>query len=337
MRSVFGAPIILVLLAFFAPKCESVGFAPELYCGLENCYEVLDFNREDFDKQKLAKAYRRQARKHHPDKAKNKEEKLLAEERFRAVATAYEILKDEESRTTYDYYLDHPDERLYNYYQYYRLRVAPKVDVRVVIVGTILLISLFQYLSAKHKFSEAIEYATSVGKFRNMAIKDGIDKGVLEMDRNGKLKKTKGVDNDAIIKQIIIDNLDVTGGYKKESIYDTLAWHTVLFPFTIFRYAQWTVIWYWRFAVKNEEYDEKAKLYLIRKYLGVPQIEFDQRFTDADIDEMLERECWIKANCAVYKAERDAADLEKMAQSGRYKRYKRYMKNAGTISFVDED
>lgn len=30
------------------------------------------------------------------------------------------------------------------------------------------------------------------------------------MDRNGKLKKTKGVDNDAVIKQIIIDNLDVT-------------------------------------------------------------------------------------------------------------------------------
>lgn len=62
-----------------------------------------------------------------------------------------------------------------------------------------------------------------------------------------------------------------------------------------------------------------------------------QRFTDADIDEMLERECWIKANCVAYKTERDAADQERMAQSGKYKRYKRYMKNAGTISFVDED
>lgn len=170
-----------------------------------------------------------------------------------------------------------------------------------------------------------------------MAIKDGIDKGLLEMDRNGKLKKNKGVDNDEVIKQIIIDNLDVTGGYKRESIYDTLAWHTIIFPLTIFRYIKWTALWYWRFAIQKEEYDDDAKLYLIRKYIGVSQMEFDQKYTDEDIDDLFERECWLKRNCATWKAERDAAEQEKMAQSGRYKRYKRYMKNAGTISFVDED
>lgn len=335
MHSILGLPA-LVLLLFFVQKCESVGFAPELYCGLENCYDVLEINREEFDKQKLSKAYRALARKHHPDRVKNKEEKLLAEERFRVIATAYETLKDEEAKTTYDYYLDHPDQRFYNYYQYYRLRVAPKVDVRIVIVGTILVISLFQYLSAKHKFSEAIEYATGVGKFRNMAIKDGIDKGLLEMDKNGKLKKTKGVDNDAVIKQIIIDNLDVTGGYKKESLYDTLAWHTIIFPVTIVKYIKWNADWFWRFSIKKEELDDEAKMYLIRKYLGVSQLEFDQRYND-DIDELFEQECWIRPNCEKWKAEKDAAEQEKMAQSGRYKRYKRYMKNAGTISFVDEE
>ncbi|EGT44601.1 hypothetical protein CAEBREN_30003 [Caenorhabditis brenneri] len=169
-----------------------------------------------------------------------------------------------------------------------------------------------------------------------MAIKDGIDKGLLEMDRNGKLKKTKGVDNDAIIKQIIIDNLDVTGGYKKESLYETLAWHTIVFPVTICRYIKWNIQWYWRFSVQKEELDDEAKLYLIRRYLGVSQLEFDQRY-EADIDNLFERECWIKENCLVWKAEKDAAEQEKMAQSGRYKRYKRYMKNAGTISFVDEE
>uniref|UniRef100_A0A1I7UCX2 Phage protein n=1 Tax=Caenorhabditis tropicalis TaxID=1561998 RepID=A0A1I7UCX2_9PELO len=75
----------------------------------------------------------------------------------------------------------------------------------------------------------------------------------------------------------------------------------------------------------------------MRKYLGVSQLEFDQRFTDVDIDDLFERECWIKSNCEVWKTEREAAEQEKMAQSGRYKRYKRYMKNAGTISFVDEE
>lgn len=30
---------------------------------------------------------------------------------FRLIATAYETLKDEQTRTDYDYYLDHPEER----------------------------------------------------------------------------------------------------------------------------------------------------------------------------------------------------------------------------------
>lgn len=132
MRSAIAAPILFLLVSFFVQECESVGFAPELYCGLENCYDgesklswrsenvktinafiftVLEVNREEFDKQKLAKAYRALARKHHPDRVKNKEEKLLAEERFRVIATAYETLKDDEAKTNYDYYLDHPDQR----------------------------------------------------------------------------------------------------------------------------------------------------------------------------------------------------------------------------------
>lgn len=86
------------------------------------------------------------------------EEKTKAEARFRVIATAYETLKDDQIKEEYDYYLDHPEERFplllilfvplffrfYNYYQYYRRRMAPKVDVRLVIIGTILLISVFQ-------------------------------------------------------------------------------------------------------------------------------------------------------------------------------------------------
>ncbi|CAI5448581.1 unnamed protein product [Caenorhabditis angaria] len=330
------AASLLLLLAIVPEKVESVGFAPELYCGLENCYDVLEINREEFDKSKLAKIYRSLAKKHHPDRFKEQDKKLEAETRFRVIATAYETLKDEEARTSYDYYLDHPEERFYNYYQYYRLRVAPKVDVRLVIVGTILLISLFQFLSAKHKFAEAIEYATTVGKYRNMAMNMGIERGLLEIDNKGKLKKVKGRDNDAVIKEIIIENLDVTGGYKKESIYDTFAWHCIIFPVTSVKYLHWLGIWYWRFTIKREEYDEEAKLHLIRKFMGISQGEFE-RLSDFEIDTLLERKCWLKENFVIWKAEKEAEEQEKLAQSGKYKRYKRYMKNVGTISFVDED
>lgn len=36
----------------------------------------------------------------------------------------------------------------------------------------------FQYFSAKQKYSEALSYAMTVGKFRNMAITLGVERGV---------------------------------------------------------------------------------------------------------------------------------------------------------------
>lgn len=40
--------------------------------------------------------------------------------------------------------LDHPEEYYQHYYAYYRRRLTPKVDVRVVILVTICAISIFQ-------------------------------------------------------------------------------------------------------------------------------------------------------------------------------------------------
>ena len=60
----------------------------------------------------------------------------------------YEILKDDESRTDYDYMLDNPDEFYSHYYRYYRRRMAPKVDIRIVLAVTISIISGIQYFTS---------------------------------------------------------------------------------------------------------------------------------------------------------------------------------------------
>lgn len=65
----------------------------------------------------------------------------------------YEILKDEESRADYDYMLDHPEEVYSHYYRYYRRRVAPKVDVRLVIAVSISIISAIQYFTSWQRYS----------------------------------------------------------------------------------------------------------------------------------------------------------------------------------------
>ena len=58
------------------------------------------------------------------------------------------MLKDDESREEYNYMLDHPEEMWRNYYTYYRRRMAPKVDVRIVLIVTISIISGIQVRSS---------------------------------------------------------------------------------------------------------------------------------------------------------------------------------------------
>jgi curved DNA-binding protein CbpA len=50
----------------------------------------------------IKKAYRNLAKTHHPDKAKSPEEKAKLEDLFAAITTAYNILKDDEQRKSYD-------------------------------------------------------------------------------------------------------------------------------------------------------------------------------------------------------------------------------------------
>lgn len=57
----------------------------------------------------------------------------------------YDILRDDEAREDYDYMLDHPEQFYQNVYRAWRRRMAPHVDVRIVLAVTISLISLIQY------------------------------------------------------------------------------------------------------------------------------------------------------------------------------------------------
>ncbi|MCP4360774.1 MAG: molecular chaperone DnaJ [Chloroflexi bacterium] len=62
-------------------------------------YEVLGVNR-NASQDEIKKAYRRKARQYHPDVNKEAD----AEERFKEIQRAYEILSNEQTRETYDHY-----------------------------------------------------------------------------------------------------------------------------------------------------------------------------------------------------------------------------------------
>ncbi|UCE45220.1 MAG: molecular chaperone DnaJ [Methanobacteriota archaeon] len=64
-------------------------------------YEILGLNR-NASADEIKKAYRKLAMKYHPDK--NKDQPKAAEEKFKELSEAYEVLADQEKRSRYDQY-----------------------------------------------------------------------------------------------------------------------------------------------------------------------------------------------------------------------------------------
>lgn len=104
------------------------------------------------------------------------------------------------------------DEVYRHYWHYYKRKATPKVDIRLVILATLLTVSAIQvclllalpcpgwdgavveYLSAVQKHREAIHYALTQPKFRHAANQIAKDRGLIGEARKKeyrKLKRTK--------------------------------------------------------------------------------------------------------------------------------------------------
>ncbi|XP_007537778.2 dnaJ homolog subfamily C member 25 [Erinaceus europaeus] len=317
-----------------------------LYCGARSCYDVLGVSRAA-DKADIARAYRRLARRLHPDRfrpAPGDDPELApgrAEEAFLLLATAYETLKDEETRQDYDYMLDHPEEYYSHYYHYYSRRLSPRVDVRVVVLVSVCAISLFQFFSWWNSYDKAITYLATVPKYRiqatEIARKQGLLKKAKEKGRNKKTKEEIRDEEENVIKNIIKSKIDIKGGYQKPQIRDLLLFQILLAPFHLCSYAVWYCRWVYNFNIKGKEYGEEEKLYIIRRAMRMSESQFDS-LEDHQKETLLKRELWIKENYEVYKQEQEEELKKKLADDPRWKRYRRWMKNEGPgrLTFVDD-
>ncbi|XP_053604514.1 dnaJ homolog subfamily C member 25 homolog [Plodia interpunctella] len=307
-----------------------------IYCGKTNCYEVLGVTR-DATKNEIAKSYRQLAKKHHPDMHRSPDAKKEAEEKFKEIATAYEILRDDEERADYDYMLDNPQEYYAHYYRYYRRRMAPKVDVRIVIAVTITVISVIQYYSAWSKYDTAIKYFMTVPKYRNKALE--IAKAEIKEQQGRKNKKTKSEqkeEQDRIIRRVIEENMDIKGAYAKPEIIDILWIQLIILPYTIVVYIYWYLRWFWKFIVLKQPYGEEEKLYLIRKYMKLGKHQFDA-LEDGEKQEYLQEELWIKENFVAWKEVKDEEAKKALAENNKYKQYRRYIKQHGIGRMTFDD
>lgn len=308
-----------------------------LYCGKNNCYDVVGVSREA-TKNEIAKSYRKLAKQFHPDLHRSQEAKEIAAENFKALATAYEILKDDESRADYDYMLDNPDEYYAHYYRYYRRRVAPKVDVRIVLFVTISVISFIQYYSSWQRYDTAIKYFMGVPKYRNRALDIAKQENMLPNNKKskGKSKNEQRDELDQIVRKIIEDKMDIKGAYAKPKIWDILWIQLIIFPYTVLKYIFWYVMWIWNHNMMKKPFNEEEKLYLIRKNLGMGQEQFES-VEDEQKQEYLDLELWIKENYEEWRKEEEENMKKQLAESNRYKQYRRYLKNHGVGRMTFDD
>lgn len=332
----FSLKLVFCLLVLLPSVC--LGLLDGLYCGKQDCYDVLGVTRES-TKQEIAKAYRALARKYHPDLHRGEEAKKTAEEQFKLVATAYEILKDDESRTDYDYMLDNPNEYYAHYYRYYRRRVAPKVDVRIVIVVTLSIVSVIQYYSGWQRYDSAIKYFATVPKYRNKALemaKDEINEKINKKGKNRLSKSDQKEELEKIVRKVIEEKMDVKGGYAKPSVFDTIWIQLIILPYTITKYIIWYAKWTWKFTIMKQAYGDDEKLYMIRRFMGMGQNQF-LSLEDKQIQEYLDLELWKKENFVAWKEEQDEEMKKSLAENARYKSYRRYMKKHGPSRLTFED
>ncbi|KAM4528112.1 dnaJ homolog subfamily C member 25 [Odontesthes bonariensis] len=332
--------LVLLLCGSFLPVVT--GLLEGLYCGTEVCYDVLGVTREA-SKAEIARAYRQLARRYHPDRYRQDEpgEEEAATDKFLLIATAYETLKDEESRRDYDYMLDHPEEYYQHYYAYYRRQLTPKVDVRVVILVTICAISIIQYYSWNNSYNKAINYLVTVPKYRIQATEMAKQQGLLnrpkEKGKNRRSKEEIREQEEEVIRHIIKNNIDIKGSYQKPNLSDILLCQMVLLPYYLSSYLAWYASWIYRFTLCREEYGEQEKLYVIRRYMKLSQSQFDS-LEEETRQSYLERQLWIKENYEVYRKEQEEEMKVKMATDPRMKRYRRWMKNEGPgrLTFMDD-
>lgn len=193
----------------------------------------------------------------------------------------------------------------------------------------------------KARYKEAVEYFSSVQKYRNKALEiiNG-DKALQEALKDGKRNKLSKTEMKELqekqIRQVIEENMDIKGAYEKPSIMDILWIQIIILPYTIVKYLKWNVMWIINFNIRGQPYGPEEKLHLIRKNLGLGKHQFNA-IEENQINEYLHKELWKKDKFKIFKKAQEEEMKAKMAENNRYKSYRRYMKNNKNNRMTFED
>jgi len=266
-----------------------------MYCGEDNCYELLGIDRSA-DTASIKKVYRKLSMQWHPDKNPDRKEEATA--KFQQIATAYEVLSVANVREAYDYYLDHPEERMYNTMRYYRAVYQPQTPLWAVALGLAIIISVLQYFHWREKSNTFLN-----SPLFNQHLEERYLKGCTR-GRQGYQSGELTADKKKVIRDEFITELE----QNPECPVSWCSWKNTLIPCLVYYWPLGAIQWLcWRVAHNDEIRDEKAR------------VEEERR-----AEEEAEREEEeAKERAAREKEERKAQNAARMAQRQKEEEEKR--------------
>eukprot|EP00752_Nemacystus_decipiens_P001874 g1805.t1 len=180
--------VVALAVAALSGVAEAFKDPHNKFCGDDECYALLGLQR-GADKADIKKAYRTISLEVHPDKNPTAE----AKEKFTKVAKAYGVFMDEELNQKYHFFLDHPDAYWLEYGHHWVMRYASASDVRVVLLGLLILISFFAYGIQHTRYTTAVRYLRKAAE-RNLGPKSGGNAATMQLRREAEalLAERKG-------------------------------------------------------------------------------------------------------------------------------------------------
>ncbi|CAH9141763.1 unnamed protein product [Cuscuta epithymum] len=289
-RATWALTVTLVIFFLIQPSIS-------IYCDEDDCYDLLGIS-QNANSSEIKKAYYKLSLKFHPDKNPDPESRA----KFVKIANAYEILKDEATREQYDYAIAHPEEIFYNTARYYQAYYGHKTDPRAVLVGLLLLLSLFQYLnqwtrlltwSRKHQLTKISCVLWNLNAVEVLQVKRrATNRWISEFLTRGRKMEEE------LSKEL---NLQIKGA-EIPSIWELVGVRFLLLPYTIGKLVLWHGCWLWRYTVKGAPYSREDASYLTRRSLGVP-IDSWRYIEESAKEDLIQRRLWEKSNLESYLAE----------------------------------